>query len=51
MFLQQMRLRWFGHVEKMDKENPVNNCRFIEVGGQRGKGRPCTTWTQLINDD
>ena len=35
----------------MDKENQVNNCRFIEVGSQRGKGRPCKTWTQLVNDD
>ena len=24
--------------------------RFIEVDGQRRKGRPCKTWTQLIND-
>ena len=49
--LHQTRLRWFGYVERTDKENPVNNCRFIEVGGQRGKGRTCKTWTQLINVD
>ena len=49
--MRQTRLRWFGHVERMDIENPVSNCRFIEVGGQRGRGRPCKTWTQLIKDD
>ena len=49
--LVQPRLRWFGHVQKMDKENPLNNCWFIEIGGQGGKGRPCKSWTQLINDD
>ena len=46
MFFCQAKLRWCGYVEKMNKENPVNNCRFIEVGrggGQRGKGRQCKT--------
>ena len=46
---RQTRLRWFGHVEQMDKENPVNKCRFIEVGGQIGKITPSKNWTQLIN--
>ena len=46
----QARPRWLGHVEKMDKENLLINCRFIEIGSQRGKGRPCKTWTQIIND-
>ena len=36
MFFCQAKLRWCGYVEKMNKENPVNNCRFIEVG--RGGG-------------
>ena len=52
-FFCQAKLRWCGYVEKMNKENPVNNCRFIEVGGgggQRGKGRQCKTYTQLVND-
>ena len=29
----QIRLRWFGHVERMDRENPVSSHKFIEVGG------------------
>ena len=41
----------FGHVERMDKENPVINYRFIEIGGQRVKVRPCQTWNELINDE
>ena len=41
----------FGHVERVNKENPVHDCRFTEVGCQRGIGRPCKTWTQLINHD
>ena len=49
--LCQKRLRWYGHVERMDEENPVSRCRVIEVGGVRGKGRPCKTWNQLVSDD
>ena len=43
MFFCQAKLRWCGDVEKMNKENPVNNCWFVEVGGQTGKGRQCKT--------
>ena len=49
--LHQARLRWFWHVEIVDKENPVNNLRFVELGCQRGKCSPFKAWTQLINDD
>ena len=49
--LLQKRLRWYGHVERMDKENPVKRCRSMEVSGVRGKGRPCKIWNQLVNDD
>ena len=41
--LHQTRLRWFGYVERIEIEKPVSNCMFLEVGGQRGKGRPCKT--------
>ena len=43
MFFCQKKLRWCGDVEKMNKENPVNNSRFVEVGAQRGKGRQYKT--------
>ena len=49
--MRQSRLRWFGHVERMENENPVSKCRVIEVDGARGRGRPCKTWTQLIRND
>ena len=38
--LHQTRLRWFKHVQRMDIENPVSNCKFIEVASQRETGRP-----------
>lgn len=49
--MRQKRLRWYGHVERMDDLNPVSSCRFMEVGGFRGRGRPCKTWAQLIRSD
>lgn len=51
MFLRQTRLRCFSHVKKRNNENPVNNCRFTEVGSQRGNGRLCKRSNQLIKDD
>ena len=41
--LCQTKLRWFGHGERLDKENPVNvGLLRLSV---RGKGRPSKTWT------
>ena len=34
------RLRWFGHVERMDPAKWVRKCREINVPGTRGRGRP-----------
>ena len=49
--LRRNRLRWFGHVERMNEENPANRCRSVEVNGRRGVGRPCKTWAQLVSKD
>ena len=49
--LRQERLRWFGHVERMDNDNPVSQCRFIDVTGQRTRGRPRKTWNEVLRND
>ena len=38
--LPRNRLRWFGHVTKMDAGNQASACRYVEVEGKREKGRP-----------
>ena len=39
-FLRQQRLRWLGHVEKMDEESgPVKALHLREVEGTK-KGKP-----------
>ena len=45
------RLRWFGHVERMDAGNWVSDCRGLDVGGHRGKGRPNITWQESVDRD
>ena len=49
--LRRNRLRWFGHVERMNEHNPVKRSRTVVVEGNRTRGRPCKTWGQLIDND
>ena len=43
------RLRWFGHLERMDGENWVTACRKIKVEGKVGRGRGRKTWQECVN--
>ena len=35
--MRQMRLRWFGHIERMDNDNSVSKCRNFVVDGTIGR--------------
>ena len=48
---QRNRLRWFGHVVRMDNDNWVKKCMMLEVYGRRDPGRPKKTWEQVIASD
>ncbi len=41
--VRKRRLRWFGHMERMDVDNWVKKCRDLDVEGSRGRGRPRKT--------
>ena len=45
------RLRCFGHVTKMDVNNPASACRHVELAGKCEQGRPKKTWSQLVSND
>ena len=38
--LRKNRLRWFGHVIKMDVGNPASACRHVMVKDKQEQGRP-----------
>ena len=47
--IQRGRLRWFGHVERMDRDSWVKKCREIVVG-LRGRGRSRKNWDEVLQD-
>ena len=49
--LRKNRLRWFGHVMRLDAGNPASACRHVVVEGKRDQGRPRKTRSQLISND
>ncbi|XP_065315796.1 uncharacterized protein LOC135924631 [Gordionus sp. m RMFG-2023] len=51
MVMRRNRLRWFGHVERMTRDDWVKRCTMMEVGGSRPRGRPKMTWTNVIAAD
>ena len=42
------RLRWFGHLERKDRNDWVSDCRNFEVPGPKNKGRSRKTWGECI---
>ena len=49
-FLREKRLRWLGHVERMDEERGPVNALLLEVDGTK-KGRPKKRWTEVLEYD
>lgn len=45
------RLRWFGHVERKEKDDWVAACRDLVIDGTKGKGRGRKTWVECVKDD
>ena len=46
--LQQNRLQWYGHVLRKDDNDCVKKCMEFEVVGSRPRGRPKTTWLEVM---
>ena len=49
--VRRSRLRWFGHVERLNADNWVSACREIQVEGLRGRGRGRKTWNECVMED
>ena len=50
-FLREKRLRWFGHVQRRDKDDDTRNILPMTVDGKRNRGRPKLRWRDLVKDD
>ena len=49
--VQERRLRWYGHVMRMDGDSGVKKCLSLDVPGTRGRGRPRKTWSEVVRSD
>jgi len=50
--LSERRLRWLGHVIRMDLQRIPRQALHCEVPGfKRGPGHPRTNWTSTVNKD
>ena len=49
--IQARRLKWFGHLERMEGDNWVSKCRDLVVPGANPRGRPRKKWQEVIRTD
>ncbi|XP_033517730.1 uncharacterized protein LOC107832086 isoform X2 [Nicotiana tabacum] len=50
--MRELRLRWFGHVQRKSTDAPVSRCERLAVAGlRRGRGRPKKYWAEVIRQD
>jgi hypothetical protein len=49
--IKTARLRWTGHVRRMDEEALPRKIMYITPIGQRKTGRPKTRWWEEVGKD
>ena len=50
-FLREKRLRWFGHVQRRDKDDGTRKILQMTVDGKRNRGRRKLRWRDLVKED
>ena len=48
---RQSRLRWWGHVQRMEDDRLPKQIMNCLVGGKRGRGRPRRRWEDSVGND
>ena len=49
--MRRNRLRWYGHVYRMDDNEWVKRAWKYEMTGRRPRGRPKKTWDETVAND
>jgi enoyl reductase-like protein len=49
--ISKHRLKWFGHISRMNENNWIRKCLEMEIEGKRERGRPAKKWLDLVNKD
>lgn len=49
--VKAQRIRWLGHVSRMEEERVPNKALKTELGGARRRGRPKTRWKKELEED
>ena len=49
--LQNRRLHWFVHLEKLEESSWHSKCQEFQVDGSLAKGQSRKTWSEVIRRD
>ncbi|XP_019204855.1 uncharacterized protein LOC109196094 [Oreochromis niloticus] len=49
--MREVRLRWYGHVVRSDKNSITKTAQQLDLEGNRPQGRPKKRWMDRIKDD
>lgn len=49
--IKRSRLRWLGHVQRMEDSNPVKKVFLGKPQGRRSRGRPRKRWLEDVEED
>ena len=50
-FLREKRLRWFGHVQRRDKDEATRKLLQTTVDGKRNRGIQKLRWRDMVKED
>ena len=48
--LREKRLRWFGHVQRRDKDEATRKILQMTIDGKRNRGRPKLRWRDIVKE-